>query len=107
MNGCSNSTIGITSGYSQSDADIYKLTIASLGNMTDFGGNTTDARNNLTALASKIRGVFSGGLNSSDNRVNTMDYITFASAGNASDFGDLTTGSYATSATSNNRGGRA
>jgi len=107
MNGCSNSTIGITSGYSQTDADIYKLTIASLGNMTDFGGNTTDARIFLTALSSKIRGVFAGGMNNSDNRVNTIDYITFASAGNASDFGDLTTGSYATSATSNNHGGLA
>jgi len=107
MEGCSNSTIGITSGYSQSDADIYKLTIASLGNMTDFGGNTTDARVNLFALASKARGVFAGGLNSSDNRVNTMDYITFASAGNASDFGDLTSGNYAASGTSNAHGGLA
>ena len=103
--GCSNSTIGITGGFYSDQADIYKLTIASLGNMTDFGGNLSVARAKVAACASKERGVFAGGQNSSDNSVNTIDFVTFASAGNASDFGDLTSVDTSFDGTSNSHGG--
>ena len=41
------------------------------------------------ATGTGSRGVFGGGLNSSDAEVNVMDYITVASLGNGTDFGDL------------------
>ena len=48
----------------------------------------TEARKQLAGLSSSTRGIFGGGNNGSSN-VNTIDYITIASAGNATDYGDL------------------
>ena len=46
----------------------------------------SDATDALTPAAS--RGAWSGGANSSNARVNTIDYISISTTGNASDFGD-------------------
>lgn len=59
------------------------VTIASTGNATDFGDQST-AAGGTHGLSNSIRGVISG---YSDNRI---DYITIASTGNATDFGDTT-----------------
>ena len=61
------------------------ITIASVGNATDFG-DLTVARAYPSACSSSTRGVFGGGL----TITNTVDYITIATTGNATDFGDLT-----------------
>ena len=67
------------------------ITIASAGNVTDFG-NLSQARAQVAPTSSSTRGVFAGGTTpDSSNAVNTIDFITIASTGNASDFGDLTT----------------
>ena len=46
----------------------------------------SDATNSITPAAS--RGAWSGGDNASNQRVNTIDYISISTTGNASDFGD-------------------
>lgn len=60
------------------------ITIATLGNATDFG-DLTVARHRSSGIHHSIRGVFGGG-----QAVNTIDYVTIATTGNALDFGDLT-----------------
>jgi hypothetical protein len=68
-------------------ADMGYITIASTGNMTDYG-DLTGAGYGLDATSSSTRGIIGHvgfGLN--------IDYVTIASTGNASDFGDLPTGS--------------
>jgi hypothetical protein len=68
-------------------ADMGYITIASTGNMTDYG-DLTGAGYGLDATSSSTRGIIGHvgfGLN--------IDYVTIASTGNASDFGDLPIGS--------------
>ena len=59
------------------------VTIASTGNATDFGDQSTTG-GSTRGVTNSIRGAISG---YSDNRI---DYITIASTGNATDFGDTT-----------------
>jgi hypothetical protein len=63
------------------------ITIATLGNATDFGDRTISTYVGSTA-SSETRGVWAGG---TANEV-TMDYVTIATTGNAIDFGDLYSG---------------
>mgnify|MGYP001207269123 CR=1 FL=1 len=75
-----------------SDNQIEFVNFSSEGNATDFG-DLTVARSNELVMASSTRGVIAGGDVRSnpagtDAPVNTVDYITMASAGNAVDFGD-------------------
>ena len=93
LGGCSNGSRGLfgggysnTGGSSANTNTIEYITIATTGNVTDFG-DLTQARRTLNALANATRGVFVGGFVSND--VRTMDYVTIANAGNATDFGDL------------------
>lgn len=88
------STRGITGGGNTYSAPtstrinvIDFITISTLGNAADFG-DLTQARENLSACSSAVRGVFGGGYVPGGG-VNTLDYITIASLGNAIDFGDL------------------
>ena len=99
MQGCGNETRGIFGpGYNTSPTPspynsnvIDYITIASLGNATDFGDSSIDGRG-IAALASPTRGIFAGGYTpSSPNLTNIIEYITIASAGNATDFGDIAT----------------
>jgi len=68
-------------------ADMGYITIASTGNMTDYG-DLTGAGYGIDATSSSTRGLIGGvgfGLG--------IDYFTIASTGNGTDFGDLPTGS--------------
>jgi hypothetical protein len=78
---------GAVSGSTHQDAMDY-ITIATLGNATDFG-NLTQARYSPCGVNSDVRGVFCGGYRQGYGDVNTMDYITIDTTGNATDFGDL------------------
>lgn len=100
--GCSSSTTALFGGgYNFSGSFnvwniIDYITIASLGNATDFGDLTEQALNNA-ACSSSTRGIFAEGQGPAPSYTptNTISYVTIASAGNATDFGDLTAGYYA------------
>ena len=63
------------------------VTIATIGNGTDFGDLAT-ATNNTVSCGSSTRGVCLGGYTGSQD--DTIQYVTIASTGNATDFGNLT-----------------
>ena len=63
----------------------------------------TSARDLLGGASSPTRAVFFGG--ETPSKVNTMDYVQFASEGDAIDFGDLTGSYYTSGGTSNGHGG--
>ena len=94
---CSSPTRGIfAGGYKTSspnaDNTIEFVTISTTGNATNFG-DLTVRRMNISpgGCSNGIRGLFAGGVDESPNaRLNTIDFITIASAGDATDFGDLT-----------------
>jgi Na+-transporting methylmalonyl-CoA/oxaloacetate decarboxylase beta subunit len=58
------------------------VTIASVGNATDFG-DLIAGNYGMCGLSNDTRGIFAGGL------TNVIQYITIASTGNSIDFGDL------------------
>ena len=97
IGGASSSTRALFAGGSISASpnhtdEIDYVTIASLGDATDFG-NLVLARRNTTGVMSPTRGVFCGGRNdtpSPSTQQEEMDYVTIATTGNALDFGDLT-----------------
>ena len=101
VNCCASSTRGILAGgYSVPAGNredvIDFITIATLGDTTDFG-NLTSGKSGVAALSDSTRGVFGGGFPAT----NAIDFITIASTGNAQDFGDmLTLNSYGMLATS-------
>jgi len=64
------------------------ITVASTGNMTDFG-DLTVARSQNQGTSSSTRGVYIGGR--SPGASNIIDYITIASTSDAADYGDLVT----------------
>ena len=95
----SSSTRGIWGGgYTESPnvkVDVVEfVTIANSSNTTDFG-NLTVARGHLAGMCNSTRGVFANGTTNPSPHpvVNTIDYITIATAGNATNFGDSTTAS--------------
>jgi hypothetical protein len=63
---------------------IEYVTIATLGNVTDFG-DLVEVQAYFGGCSNATRGIFAGGGGS-----NVIQYITIASTGNATDFGDLT-----------------
>lgn len=75
-------------GSSQSNVMEY-VTIASTGNVTDFG-DLTDARGEADGTSNGTLGIFIGGKNASSTNLKSVDKITIASTGNATDFGDVT-----------------
>jgi hypothetical protein len=95
VSGCSSSTTGLFGGgYIFSGGNIvYNIidyvTIASVGNATDFGDLTVAVLNNA-ACSSSTRGIFAEGQNASFAPISTISYVTIASTGNATSFGDLT-----------------
>jgi hypothetical protein len=109
---CSSSTRGVFGGgLSPTPATtifntIDYITIASVGNATDFG-DLTVSRYDVAACSSSTRGVFGGGATPTpaSTTFNTIDYITIVSVGNATDFGDLTTVRTQLAACSNAHGG--
>jgi len=93
--GFGSSTRGICAGGYQALSPFGALntidyvTIATLGDATDFG-DTTQARFAVGGASSQTRGVIAGGI-VSPSYLNTIDYVTIATTGDATDFGDLTT----------------
>ena len=81
----SNATRGIFTG-SGSNVIQY-ITIASVGNATDFGNLTTSAEQNIGVTGSTKMAISLASDGSS--KLNTIDQITIATVGNATDFGDL------------------
>jgi hypothetical protein len=90
---------GIYAGsYTSANNDtIDYVTIASVGNSTDFGNIITDRRN-LGGCAGNGRGLIMGGWTSYKDEI---EYITIASTGNSVDFGNLTVARYAPDGVSN------
>ena len=64
------------------------VTIASVGNATDFGDLTTSDQNR-GGTSNGTRGVIGGGW-TTPNPADEINYFTISSLGNATDFGDLT-----------------
>ena len=90
--GFASNTRGITyggdtdSGSNTESNIIDYITLASVGNATDFG-DTSVARRFLGAGSNDTRGFGGGGYTPS--RSDVIDYITIASTGDAADFGDM------------------
>jgi len=107
-NACNSPTRGIFSGGNATPSSPYNtnviqfVTMASAGDATDFGDLTVNARDAAGGTASSnTRGLILIGNSAPNNNLNTVDFVTMASAGNASDFGDLFTGRYSVSSCSN------
>ena len=106
----SNATRGfICGGYNSTSPStksnvIEYITIASLGNATDFGDLTR--KTYLAAgCSSPTRGTYAGGEESPSADSNTIDYWQISTTGNATDFGDLTAQMYIQGGCSNGNGG--
>ena len=84
--GCSNSTRGIFVGAGQTK-NIDCIDLVSDGIIYDFG-DMTQAKYGVGCSASPLRGVLYGGW--TPTKVNTIEYVTFATMGSAIDFGDAT-----------------
>ena len=103
---CSNSTRGLFASGFDNDPATYQtkisyITIATLGDTTEFG-DTTVARSYIAGMASPTRAVFAGG---GPGPKNVIDYVTIASTGNATDFGDMTAAKSQVQGTSDVHGG--
>jgi len=84
--GCSNSTRGIFVGAGQT-RNIDCIDLVSDGIIYDFG-DMTQSKYGVGCSASPLRGVLYGGW--TPTKVNTIEYVTFATMGNGVDFGDAT-----------------
>ena len=82
---------GSTPGTPAGDADIEKVTIASTGDATDFGGDLLTGVRGAEAVNDRTRAVLVSGEHSTTD--NIMQYITIQSSGAAVDFGDVLTAS--------------
>ena len=103
---CSNSVKGVHAGGNNpgSTSEMGSFIIASFGSFTNFG-DLSRKRSTSTGVSTKTRGVFAGGVESFPTRINTIDYITFSSAGSAIDFGELIRASSEPSGMSDSHGG--
>ena len=72
---------------------ISEITIATTGNASVRSGLLTQTRSNACGASDGTKGFFFGGYASS-GRVNTIDYVTIATASSAIDWGDLTSVRY-------------
>ena len=91
--GVSNQTRGIIAGGKTPASNpagvntIEYITIASLGDATNFG-DLTEVQGGQASTGSPTRGIIAGGATGSDS--NVIQYITIATTGDATNFGDLT-----------------
>ena len=65
------------------------ITIATLGDGTDFGDVNISNTNLMSAASNATRGLIWGGGGDGSNQVNVIDFVTIATKGNATDFGDM------------------
>ena len=68
---------------------IEYITIATLGDGTDFGDVNISNTNLMSAASNATRGLIWGGGGDGSNQVNVIDFVTIATKGNATDFGDM------------------
>ena len=88
-------------GPAGSSDEIDFVNVDTTGNAADFGDISGNLRG-VGALASRTRGVFTGGYGPYSN---VMSFVTISSTGNVSDFGDLTIPMYhPTTAANSTRG---
>ena len=92
--GLSNDTRGINAGGTAPDGNteintIDYVTIASLGNSSDFG-DLTAVSMYPSAAGNTTRGIIYLGATAPNTQTNIINYITIASTGDAQDFGDAT-----------------
>ena len=89
--------------------DYHFINISTQGNAQYFGNlSNSNGAANWAGAGSAIRGVFFGGSNPNNNYMNSIEYITIASAGDGIDFGDITQrSSYVGAFSSSTRGFRA
>ena len=87
--GCSNSTRGLRAGGdAPADSDVIDyITMATLGNATNFGDLSTAVSSAEGSVSSSTRGVFAGVAQPVSN---VIEYVAIATEGNTVDFGDLT-----------------
>jgi hypothetical protein len=80
---------GKTTASQSAVVDIIEFfTFASAGNATDFG-NLTAAKDKGAGFGNATKGLYAGGKNSGNSRVQNIDAVNIASTGNATDFGDI------------------
>jgi len=112
VGGLSSSTRAIFAGGTNAPGDpnstniIDFVTIASLGNATDFGDMAEGGRNRPGCASNSIRGCFAGG-RISGSGVDSISFLTIATTGNTTDFGDLTYSLYELGGFSDSHGGLA
>ncbi len=87
-----NTTRGLfMGGYAPSSPYIVNIidyiTIATMGNATDFG-DLTNVKQSPAAASNNTRGINFGG--TTPTNINIIDYVTIASTGDSTDFGDIT-----------------
>ena len=70
--------------------DYHFINISTQGNAQYFGNlSNSNGAANWGGAGSATRGLFFGGSNPNNNYMNSIEYITIASAGNGLDFGDM------------------
>ena len=83
---------------------IEYLTMATLGNATDFG-DMTDEVHSLAANATSTRAAVAGGRNDGNTIINTIEYVTISTTGNSANFGDITSTRRGLTSSSDSHGG--
>ena len=86
---CTNNSMFFNGIISKAVNIIDFITIATLGNATDFGKLLAGA-SFIRGCSSSTRGVFGGGL--APSAQNVLQFVTISTAGNSTDFGDLDDG---------------
>ena len=91
--GMSSRTRAVVSGGRQTPgnvSDIQYLTMSSTGNTVDWGVNPLNSLSyGSGAVSNQTRGVTMGGYNTSNTKLNDIQYLTIASLGTIGDFGDI------------------
>ena len=89
---------GLSAGHPNGDNVMQFITISTTGNSTDFGDLTREKYASYGGIASRTRGIMSGGFyypGSSGTYTDEMDAVTISIQSNAFDFGNLSQGNRA------------
>ena len=100
---CSNSIRSLFQVAAGDNRQIETVTIATLGNSSNFGTLTQDNDGGSFGTSSPTRGLF--GIKTPSSGTNIIEYISMSTGGTAVDFGDLTQLITNSSAASNAHGG--
>ena len=86
--------------------DICFITLATLGDATDFGDLTDTDTESMAGCSSPTRAVFFSSPTDTGTQTNTLSYVQIMTTGNAVDFGDSSTNNrWGKGGTSNGHGG--